>query len=60
MNYKLIKSNIEGDDSIVGVLLTKDDGQVWSIPFNPENKDYQEYIEWTKLSPANVAAPADE
>ncbi len=30
------------------------------IPVDTANTDYQEYIEWTKLSPANVAAPADE
>ena len=30
------------------------------VPHDPDNTDYQEYIKWTKLSPANVAAPADE
>ena len=58
MNYKLIKSNIEGDDSIVAVLLTQDDGQVWSIPFNPENKDYQKYLKW--VAEGNQPEPADE
>ena len=46
MNYKLIKSNIENDNSIVGVLLTKDNGEVWSIPFDEANTDYQKYLEW--------------
>ena len=30
------------------------------IPFDPANTDYQEYLGWTKASPMNVAAPADE
>ena len=29
------------------------------IPFDPDNKDYQEYLEWTKASPMNVAEEAD-
>ena len=58
MNYKLIKSSIEGDDTITGVLLTQDDGQVWSIPFNPANKDYQEYLAW--VAEGNEPDPADE
>ena len=26
-----------------------------SIPFDPDNRDYQEYLEWTKASPMNIA-----
>lgn len=57
MNYKLQQDN---ENNVTSIQVTKDDGTVWSIPLDENNKDYQEYIEWTKLSPANVAAPADE
>ena len=30
------------------------------IPFDEANTDYQQYLEWTKASPMNVAEPADE
>ena len=58
MNYKLIKSSIEGDDTTTGVLLTQDNGQVWSIPFNPNNTDYQTYLAW--VAEGNEPEPADE
>ena len=57
MNYKLQQDN---ENNVTSIQVTKDDGTVWSIPLYENNTDYQEYIEWTKLSPANVAAPADE
>ena len=45
-------------------LMDKDLGVIRSdgaaIPADEANTDYQEYLKWTKLSPANVAAPADE
>ena len=56
MNYKLQKYNNE----LVGIKLTTENNTELFIPLDPANTDYQEYIEWTKLSPANVAAPADE
>jgi hypothetical protein len=31
-----------------------------SIPFDPANTDYQEYLKWCAESPDNVALPADE
>ena len=30
-----------------------------SIPFDLANKDYQEYLEWTKASPMNIAEEAE-
>jgi hypothetical protein len=53
MNYKLQKHNNE----LVGIIRLSDNA---CIPVDPANTDYQEYIKWTKESPANVAAPADE
>ena len=30
----------------------------WSIPFNPDNADYQKYLEW--LAAGNTPEPADQ
>jgi hypothetical protein len=51
MNYKLIKTF---DGKINSVL--RSDG--WTIPFDPGNRDYQEYREW--LAQGNEPEPADE
>ena len=50
--YKLFK-NIDGVEVCI---LRKIDGSVLSIPFDEENIDYQEYLEWAKT---NTAEPAD-
>ena len=41
-------------DEITSVL--RSDG--WSIPFDPANTDYQEYLKW--VSEGNEPLPADE
>ena len=58
--YK-IKTIIESD-GVSRQHLIKDngDGSFTSFPLDENNPNYEEYIKWTKLSPANVAAPADE
>ena len=56
MKYKLTK-NIDGTISETQILRTEDNA---FIPFDPANTDYQEYLEWTKASPMNVAEEADE
>jgi hypothetical protein len=55
-SYKL--HNFEGQLSSITVV--KDNGEVWNFPIHPDNTDYQQYLEWTKASPMNVAEPADE
>ena len=52
MSYKLIKPSTEGDP-IASVLRLSDNV---SIPFDPDNTDYQEYLEWAK---SNTADPVD-
>ena len=56
MSYKLVKHPSTGEilDSVIRL------SDQAHIPFDEANTDYQEYIKWTQLSPANVAAPADE
>lgn len=56
MTYQLMND----DDGILsGIKLTQDDGVMKFIPLNEANRDYQEYLEWTKASPMNVAEEAD-
>ena len=52
MVYKLYR-DVERDE-IIGVL-KYDDNKTSYIPMSLANTDYQEYIEWTKASPMNVA-----
>ena len=58
MNYKFHRDALSGN--VNTIKLTDDNGQEHFIPTDEANTDYQEYIKWTKLSPANVAVPADE
>ena len=52
MTYKLLKqtSMIECDPHAV---IRKADNAV--IPFDPENRDYQEYLEWAKSNTPEAA-----
>lgn len=52
MQYKLQK-NFNGD--VVAVTIV---GQMVSIPFDPANTDYQQYLKW--LEEGNEVLPADE
>ena len=49
--YKLQK--IDGEVCAVTIV-----GQAISIPFDPANTDYQEYLKW--LAEGNTPEPADE
>jgi hypothetical protein len=40
------------------VLKYNDDGSIASIPFDPDNTDYQTYLKW--LEEGNEPLPADE
>ena len=50
--YKLLKSGIE--NQVFSVLRDEKD----SIPFNPDNTDYQAYLRW--LEAGNTPLPAEE
>ena len=52
MQYKLQK-NVKGEVCAVTII-----GQQISIPFAPDNTDYQEYLKW--LAAGNTPEPADE
>tara|TARA_R100000152_G_C6762605_1_gene186890 strand:- start:42 stop:422 length:381 start_codon:yes stop_codon:yes gene_type:complete len=53
--YKLLKDSITGEVS--AVLKTSDPKLKISIPFETENRDYQEYLLW--LEEGNTAEAAD-
>ena len=53
--YKLIKSLISGNIDVVNKIT---DNKILSIPFDPDNTDYQAYLKW--LAEGNTPLPADE
>ena len=55
INYKLLKENKDG--AIPAIQVTKEDGTIWSVPFDEANTDYQEYLEW--VAEGNTPDPAD-
>ena len=50
ISYKLTKET--------GVIKKEDGRSDASIPFDPDNRDYQEYLEWLKID-GNVPEEAD-
>jgi len=55
MIYKLQTSLTTGETNFVKKI---EDGFVTTIPFDEDNTDYQEYLEW--LAEGNTPEPADE
>ena len=54
--YKLqISKNTK---TVSSVMKIDDNGQIWFIPFAPDNTDYQAYLTW--ISEGGVPLPADE
>lgn len=54
MNYKTYRTSL-GEEF---VLLDHADGSRTCIPFDPANRDYQEYLAW--LAEGNEPEPAEE
>ena len=52
IQYKLQKGAFANDCAVTII------GQNISIPFDPQNRDYQEYLKW--LAEGNTPEPADE
>ena len=51
--YKLNQHSTETEPS--SVTLTDESGVVLNIPFDPDNTDYQAYLEWAKTNTAEEA-----
>ena len=51
--YKLIKNEIKGN--VVDQVMIMKGTHTFIIPFNEENTDYQEYLEWAKTNTAEEA-----
>lgn len=55
--YKLVRN--EALQTVNQVKKIISDDTYTLIPFSQDNTDYQEYLEWTKASPMNVAEEAE-
>ena len=53
--YKLIKSPFDGEIRTVN---KQDGNMLLSIPFDPDNTDYQAYLKW--LAEGNTPLPTEE
>ena len=53
MNYKFFK--LPDGTQEDAVIRTTSDGVISTIPFDPDNIDYQEYLEWAKTNTTEAA-----
>jgi len=53
VSYKFIKFSLNEDAK--HVIRTTDDGKIVIVPFDSDNIDYQEYLEWAKTNTAEAA-----
>ena len=56
IRFKKQPKNKDGEE-LKSIQMIKEDGTKWSVPFDPANTDYQEYLEW--VAAGNTADAAD-
>ena len=54
--YKQVKNSMTGEISTQSIEKIVD-GKIWYIPCDPNNIDYQEYLEWVAIDGNNIEAP---
>ena len=52
-----LKNNLEGNKTECILITFENDPKIWSVPLDPGNKDYSEYLEW--VAAGNTAEAAD-
>ena len=52
-----LKNNLEGNKTECILITFEGDTKIWSVPPDPANTDYQEYLEW--VAAGNTAEAAD-
>ena len=55
MKYKHLKNHRTNEQISDRIQRINDDGSLSTIPFDPDNTDYQEYLEWAKTNTAEAA-----
>lgn len=43
--FEKVKVTI-GDNVVESIKMIDEDGVTWSVPMDPANSDYQQYLEW--------------
>ena len=54
--YKQVKNSMTGEISTQSIE-KKINEKIWYIPCDPDNTDYQEYLEWVAIDGNNILAP---
>ena len=54
--YKQVKDPMTGEICTTNIE-KRVDGKIWYIPCDPDNIDYQEYLEWVAIDGNNISAP---
>ena len=54
----MYKLQIDKNGNFSSIEYTNQSGQIWSVPIDPDNTDYQAYLAW--VAEGNEPLPADE